>query len=81
MDLLKDTQLVSVNPCSEYSAQIALPFFFFFNNFYLFVFGCLLLHRLFISFGERGLLSGCNAWASQCGGFSCGMGGSRAQAQ
>ena len=40
MDLAKDTQLVSVNPCSEHSAQIALLFFFFFNNFYLFLALC-----------------------------------------
>ena len=58
MDLHKDTQLVSVNPCSEHSAQIALLFFFFFfNNFYLSVFGSWLLHRLTSSFGERGLLT------------------------
>ena len=56
MNLPKDTQLVSVNPCSEHSAQITLPFFFFFFNFCLFVFGSLLLHTLFSRFGERGLL-------------------------
>ena len=39
------------------------------------VFGCAaysLLHGLFSSCGERGLLSSCGAWTSQCGGFSCG---------
>ena len=40
---------------------------------YLFIFGCsgsLLLHRLFSSRGEWGLLPSCT-WASHCSGFSC----------
>ena len=33
------------------------------------------LHELFSSWGEQGLLSGCSAQASHCGGFSfCGAG-------
>ena len=42
---------------------------------YLFILGCagsLLLHKLFFSCGERGLLSSCGVQASHCGGFSCG---------
>ena len=52
--------------------QYFIPFFFFF--YYLFIFGCSgssLLRGLFSSFGERGLLSSCGAWASHCSGFSC----------
>ena len=67
-----------------------------FLNFILFLFGCsvsLLLHRLFCSCSEQGLLSSYGAGASHCGGFSCGaqalghglqlflLQGSRAQAQ
>ena len=32
---------------------------------------CLLLHGLYSSFGEQGLLSSCSVQASHCGGFSC----------
>ena len=32
---------------------------------------CLLLYRLYSSFGEQGLLSSCSVQASHCGGFSC----------
>ena len=42
-------------------------FFFFFNNFSYFIFGCAsfsLLHGLFYSCGEWGLLSSCSAWDS-----------------
>ena len=38
------------------------------------IFGCagsLLLHGLFSSCRERGLLSSCGTWASHCSGFSC----------
>ena len=45
-----------------------------FKNVYLFIFGCagsLLLHRIFSSCGERGLLSSCSAQASPCCRFSC----------
>ena len=55
--------------------------FFFFN---LFIYGCagsLLLCRFFSSCGKWGLLSGCRAWASHCGGFSLQSVGSRAQTQ
>ena len=41
---------------------------------YLFIFGCAgswLLHGLFFSCGEEGLLSSCQAWASLYSGFSC----------
>ena len=40
----------------------------------LFIFGCAgssLLHGLFSSCGEQGLLSSCPARASPCSGFSC----------
>ena len=40
----------------------------------LFIFGCagsLLLHGLFSSCGEQGLLSSCHTWASVYSGFSC----------
>ena len=40
---------------------------------YLFIFGCagsLLLHGLFSSCGEKGLLPSCRARASHCSGFS-----------
>ena len=40
----------------------------------LLIFGCagsLLLHGLFSSYGERGLLSSCGVQASRCHGFSC----------
>ena len=59
------------------------PHWFFFNVFFLkiifiyifiFLFGCagsLLLHRLFSSYSERGLLSSCGARASPCSGLSC----------
>ena len=59
------------------------PQWFFFNVFFLkiifiyifiFLFGCagsLLLHRLFSSYSERGLLSSCGARASPCSGLSC----------
>ena len=30
-----------------------------------------LLHGIFCSCGDWGLLSSCGAWASHCGGFSC----------
>ena len=42
--------------------------------FKLFIFGCAgssLLHDLFSSCGEQGLLCNCGEWASRCGGFSC----------
>ena len=45
------------------------------NNFiYLFIFGCAgssLLHRLFFSCSESGLLSSWGSWVSHCRGFSC----------
>ena len=50
-----------------------LRLFFFLIN--CFIFGCagsLLLHELFPSFSEKGLLSSCSAQASHSGGFSCG---------
>ena len=37
--------------------------------------------ELFSSCGKWGLLSGCRAWASHCGGFSLQSRGSRAQTQ
>ena len=44
----------------------------FFLKMYLLTFGCaLLLHRLFSSFREWGLLSRCSMWASHCGVFFC----------
>ena len=55
-------------------AQCGLNFFFDALFIYLFVFGCAgssLLHRLFSSCGEPGLLPSCGARASHCGGFSC----------
>ena len=33
--------------------------------------GSLLLHRVFSSCGEQGLLSSCGSQASHCGGFFC----------
>lgn len=60
MDLPKDTQLISVNPCSEHSAQIALPFFFsilLFICFWLFV-----AAQAYLQFWRAG--------AAYCGGFS-----------
>ena len=59
----------------EWGALQKIPgagLFFFFNN--LFVFDCTqtwLLHGLFSSCGEQGLLSSCGMQASHCGGFSC----------
>ena len=60
---------------------LAVSILFFFSSneflkfkFYFFIFGCAgssLLHRLFSSSGEWGLLSSCGALASHCGGFSC----------
>ena len=50
-----------------------LPPSFFFFLIYLFVFGfpgSSMLHGLFSSYGERGLLCSCSAGASHCGGFS-----------
>ena len=47
---------------------------FIFLNFQFFILGCAgssLLHRLFCSCSERGLLSSCSAWVSHFGGFSC----------
>ena len=44
-----------------------------FLNFYLFILGCAgssLLHELFASYGEQGLLSSCGARSSHCSGFS-----------
>lgn len=44
------------------------------TQFYFCVFDCaqsLLLHRLFSSSNEWGLLSSCSAWASHCGIFPC----------
>ena len=35
------------------------------------------VHRLFSSCGERGLLWSCGVWACRCGGFSCCGTGSR----
>ena len=47
----------------------------FFNcQVFWFTFGCAgssLLHGLFSSCGEQGLLFSCNAWTSPCCGFSC----------
>ena len=40
----------------------------------LFMFDCagsLLLHGLFSTCAEQGLLASCDIWASHCGGFSC----------
>ena len=45
-----------------------------------FIFGCSrssLVHGLFSSCGERGLLSSCGVWASHCGGLSLQSMGSR----
>ena len=53
-------------------AHCSFNFFFDALFVYVFVFGCAgssLLHRLFSSGGERGLLPTCGARASQCGGF------------
>ena len=41
---------------------------------YVGVFGCtgsLMLHGLFSSSGEQGLLSSCGVWDSHCSDFSC----------
>ena len=52
------------------------PLFSIFKNIYLFIFGwgfiagSLLLHGLFSSCDEWGLLS-CGVWVSHCSGFSC----------
>ena len=46
----------------------------FYNFTYLIIFGytgSLLLGGLFSNCSEQGLLSGCDMWASRCGGFSC----------
>ena len=40
---------------------------------FLAVLGLFLLHGLFSSFGEWGLLSGHRSWASHCSAFSCGV--------
>ena len=48
--------------------------FYLFIHFIIIIFGCtgsLLLHRLFCSCEQQGLLSSCSAWVSHCGGFSC----------
>ena len=53
---------------------IRLCFWFCFNFTYFIYFGLcgsLLLHKLFSSCGEQGLLSSCGLWAPYCGGLSC----------
>ena len=59
----------------EVKLQISSLFFnLFWKIIFRFVFGCagsLLLHGLFCSCGEWGLLSSCVTWASDCGGLSC----------
>ena len=48
----------------------------FFNNFYLFNFGCTgasLLCQLFSHCSKWGILSSCGSWASDCGSSSCGF--------
>ena len=60
---------------THHASPALISVFFFWNNcIYLFIFGCAgfsLLHGLFCSCGEQGLLSSCGVWASYCGGFSC----------
>ena len=45
--------------------------FIYLKNIYLFLAGSSLLCGLFFGCSKWGLLSGCNAQASHCGGFSC----------
>ena len=55
----------------EMSIQVLCPLK---KKIYLSIFGhtgSSLLHELFSSCSEQGLLSSCGAWASHCGGFSC----------
>ena len=45
----------------------------FFKKLFIY-FGCVessLLHGLFTTFGQQGLLCSCGTWASHCSGFSC----------
>ena len=54
------------------SLTVALFFFPFYN--FIFIFGCAsssLLHKLFSSCSDLGLLSSCGVQASRCSGFSC----------
>ena len=61
-------------PILAFWAPSCLCLFFFLNDFiYLFLAWSSLLCGLFSSCGEQGLISSCNAQASHCSSFSCGV--------
>ena len=60
-------------PVAQRSDCIVLTVSFYIEKIFIY-FGCAgssLLHGLFSSCSEQGLLSGCSVWVSHCGGFSC----------
>ena len=64
-----DNENFNLNGPSSYITQ----FSFFFLNYlfiYLYMLGLCCGVQAFSSWGEQGLLSGCSAWASHCGGLS-----------